>query len=463
MQPRAAPCRGVKLSKTHPVVVGGMVEPRRAAPLGKRPHEALQPAALADELECALCLRLLHRPVALPCGHVHCRGCTASALRSARRCPACRAPAFLADPPAAPVVVPLDKLLRAAFPAEQAARDEEESCEAAEGERAAAGRAAGEPPLSLPLFVVDAVVPGQMLRLHVFEPRYRALVSAALAGDRKFGVVGPPRREDARHFDGVPPPFARHGCLVEITEATPMPDGRFLLAAVARRRFAVERHAVAPAGFFVAAAGEPDDGEGKAALQVEASASEVEVATGAEEPPAEQAEHEHTQRGAQQPAAGGDDPLTGSPAVYVKALCGQTRKTLALLDEWLEIVGKGRVGLLSSNFGSTQALLDACGVRPPLPEEGDSAAVARQRAERLSWWVTSVVNPLPVLGAASEVRPAALAAPGPLQRLHCLEECIAQAIPYCKQSALRREQWLNFLERVRGVTTAVASFFSRRR
>lgn len=76
----------------------------------KRAREGGAAGALADSLECALCLRLLHRPVALPCGHAHCRECTALALRAARRCPVCRAPAYYADPAAAPVCVALDKV-----------------------------------------------------------------------------------------------------------------------------------------------------------------------------------------------------------------------------------------------------------------------------------------------------------------------------------------------------------------
>ena len=76
----------------------------------KRAREGGAAGALADSLECALCLRLLHRPVALPCGHAHCRECTALALRAARRCPVCRAPAYYADPAAAPLCVALDKV-----------------------------------------------------------------------------------------------------------------------------------------------------------------------------------------------------------------------------------------------------------------------------------------------------------------------------------------------------------------
>lgn len=43
----------------------------------------------------------------------------------------------------------------------------------------------------LPIFPLPRAVllPGELLPLHVFEPRYRALVSTCLAGDRLFGIA----------------------------------------------------------------------------------------------------------------------------------------------------------------------------------------------------------------------------------------------------------------------------------
>ena len=35
----------------------------------------------------------------------------------------------------------------------------------------------------------SVLVPGMVLRLHVFEPRYRDLVAVCLDGDRTFGSV----------------------------------------------------------------------------------------------------------------------------------------------------------------------------------------------------------------------------------------------------------------------------------
>ena len=44
--------------------------------------------------------------------------------------------------------------------------------------------------MRLPMFPLGTVlVPSAGLPLHVFEPRYRAMVHDCLAGEREFGVV----------------------------------------------------------------------------------------------------------------------------------------------------------------------------------------------------------------------------------------------------------------------------------
>jgi hypothetical protein len=69
----------------------------------------------------------------------------------------------------------------------------------------------------LPLFPLDlALLPGALLPLHVFEPRYRALTRHSLEGDRPFGIV--------RTHDGH---LARVGCTARIVQVLQTyPDGR---------------------------------------------------------------------------------------------------------------------------------------------------------------------------------------------------------------------------------------------
>ena len=79
----------------------------------------------------------------------------------------------------------------------------------------------------LPMFPLGTVlVPAPPLPLHVFEPRYRALVDDCLDGDREFGVVLIERGSevgggDVRFDIGV------HRASIEHAEQTP--DGRWAL------------------------------------------------------------------------------------------------------------------------------------------------------------------------------------------------------------------------------------------
>ncbi len=73
--------------------------------------------------------------------------------------------------------------------------------------------------------------PGLQLPLHIFEDRYRALVSDALARDRLIGMVQPREPENAEPRRGAPAPPALFdvGCLGRIADVEAMEDGRFNL------------------------------------------------------------------------------------------------------------------------------------------------------------------------------------------------------------------------------------------
>ena len=44
----------------------------------------------SSAFECSVCLRLLHEPATLPCGHSFCRRCLVTCLDHQPRCPSCR-------------------------------------------------------------------------------------------------------------------------------------------------------------------------------------------------------------------------------------------------------------------------------------------------------------------------------------------------------------------------------------
>ncbi|MCY4026582.1 MAG: LON peptidase substrate-binding domain-containing protein [Acidobacteria bacterium] len=84
-------------------------------------------------------------------------------------------------------------------------------------------------PEVIPVFPLPDVMlfPNVSRPLHIFEPRYRAMVADALAGDRLIGMVTlQPGYES--EYEGRPPVFAI-GCAGRITEVEELPDGRYLI------------------------------------------------------------------------------------------------------------------------------------------------------------------------------------------------------------------------------------------
>ena len=79
------------------------------------------------------------------------------------------------------------------------------------------------------------LLPFAHLPLHIFEPRYRALVKDVLAGAGEFGVVLIERGQEVGGGDvrfGV-------GTVARIVQTAELPDGRWLLDAVGAERFRV--------------------------------------------------------------------------------------------------------------------------------------------------------------------------------------------------------------------------------
>jgi Lon protease-like protein len=92
---------------------------------------------------------------------------------------------------------------------------------------------------SIPIFPLPGVVllPGTMLPLHIFEPRYRAMVADALEGDRTIGMAMlRPGEEEAQ---GEAPRIYSVGGAGEIVESERLEDGRYNILLEARFRFRV--------------------------------------------------------------------------------------------------------------------------------------------------------------------------------------------------------------------------------
>ncbi len=72
--------------------------------------------------------------------------------------------------------------------------------------------------------------PGMQLPLHIFEPRYRALVGDALTRDRLIGMIQPKER-------GHNPPLYDVGCVGRIEDVEAMEDGRYNIVLDGLQRF----------------------------------------------------------------------------------------------------------------------------------------------------------------------------------------------------------------------------------
>lgn len=90
----------------------------------------------------------------------------------------------------------------------------------------------------LPMFPLGtALLPGGVLPLHVFEPRYRQLVQDLLAGEPEFGVALIEKGSEVGGGDQR----SQAGTVARLVQVAEMPDGRYAIVCVGTRRIRVER------------------------------------------------------------------------------------------------------------------------------------------------------------------------------------------------------------------------------
>ena len=86
------------------------------------------------------------------------------------------------------------------------------------------------------------LLPGTVLPLHIFEPRYRAMVEDALEGGKVFGMIQPftpqnDNRGPQPGADKIAPDLYKVGCAGYIEKCEKLPDGRFFLQLKGVNRF----------------------------------------------------------------------------------------------------------------------------------------------------------------------------------------------------------------------------------
>ncbi|GAA0658892.1 LON peptidase substrate-binding domain-containing protein [Sphingomonas insulae] len=88
------------------------------------------------------------------------------------------------------------------------------------------------PPVRLSIFPLPGALlfPGMHLPLHIFEPRYRAMVSDAMARDRRIGMIQPMTMgATGSTGGGDASDLYEIGCVGRIAEVEALDDGRYNL------------------------------------------------------------------------------------------------------------------------------------------------------------------------------------------------------------------------------------------
>jgi Lon protease-like protein len=111
--------------------------------------------------------------------------------------------------------------------------------------------------------------PRMHLPLHIFEPRYRALISDALARDRRIGMIQP---RDASE----PPALFDIGCVGRISEVEALPDGRYDIVLEGLTRFTLLRELDVATPFRQVEAELEEAGEEEALAMAERASLEME-------------------------------------------------------------------------------------------------------------------------------------------------------------------------------------------
>jgi len=174
-------------------------------------------------LECCICINLLAEPVSIPCGHTFCRTCLVSAQqRSQKKCPVCRA-VCVVDAQNQNENVHLSRILKTCFQKQYAERLKESEELKKEWKQ------------TLPIFFYnDTLFPSCVLRLHLFEPRYKLMIKRALEGNRCFAYVP--------NFTDYKPTKGDVGLVAHVIECQFLHDGRALLEANITMRFKITDH-----------------------------------------------------------------------------------------------------------------------------------------------------------------------------------------------------------------------------
>ncbi|KAM0790065.1 hypothetical protein ACM66B_005393 [Microbotryomycetes sp. NB124-2] len=173
---------------------------------------------LVSELECQICVQLLHEPITSACGHTFCQSCLARSYDHSDKCPLCRQdfPSYTFFRSQA-VNSTLKTITSTLFPALYAERQLAANKELSDNE-------------FVPLFVCTLSWPNLPTFIHVFEPRYRLMIRRAMDSNRQFGMVLPGRQAGE---------INEYGTMLYIRTCNMIEDGRSIVETVGLYRFKI--------------------------------------------------------------------------------------------------------------------------------------------------------------------------------------------------------------------------------
>ena len=187
--------------------------------------ETVPRALVQPHLECPICLALYCEPISLSCGHNFCRSCLVNSLkRNKKKCPSCRAVCNLNGEDASENVS-LREIVKALDPISYAVRSAEMAKEKADWSHL------------MPIFYYnDLKFPGEMLELHLFEPRYKLMAQRVVETTRQFAYVP--------NFTNYAANVGDIAIVARLEECEFLPDGRCMLSAKLASRSLISDHFV---------------------------------------------------------------------------------------------------------------------------------------------------------------------------------------------------------------------------
>jgi Lon protease-like protein len=104
-------------------------------------------------------------------------------------------------------------------------------------------------PYRIPLFPLPLVLfPEALVPLHIFEPRYRQMLSDVLERDKRFGVL----YHDPDHSGPFMNESGRVGTVAVIRRHQPLPDGRSMILVKGSQRFQIHQEVQSEVQYYEA-------------------------------------------------------------------------------------------------------------------------------------------------------------------------------------------------------------------